>query len=129
MPLPGEHNVRNALAAIAIASDEGVDDAAIVAGSRVSRASGAAFQVQKLRIGTADVTLVDDYGHHPTEVAAVFGRCASVGPGRRVVMVYQPHRFTRTRDLYDDFVRVLSDVDLLLLARGVCGWRSADRRR
>ena len=63
----------------------------------------------------SSVTLVDDYGHHPTEVAAVVRTVRECWPGRRVVMVYQPHRFTRTRDLYDDFVRVLSEVDLLLL--------------
>lgn len=115
MPLPGEHNVRNALAAIAVASDEGVADAAIVAGLARFEGVGRRFQVQELRIADANVTLVDDYGHHPTEVAAVVRTVRECWPGRRVVMVYQPHRFTRTRDLYDDFVRVLSDVDLLLL--------------
>jgi UDP-N-acetylmuramate--alanine ligase len=115
MPLPGEHNVRNALAAVAVASDEGVADAAIVAGLARFEGVGRRFQVQELRIADANVTLVDDYGHHPTEVAAVVRTVRECWPGRRVVMVYQPHRFTRTRDLYDDFVRVLSDVDLLLL--------------
>lgn len=115
MPLPGAHNVRNALAAIAVATDEGVDDAAIVRGLARFEGVGRRFQVRELRVGEADVTLVDDYGHHPTEVAAVIRTVRECWPGRRVVMVYQPHRYTRTRDLYDDFVRVLAGVDLLLL--------------
>ena len=115
MPLPGEHNVLNALAAIAVATDEGVDDEAIVRGLAQFGGVGRRFQVRELVIGGARVTLVDDYGHHPTEVAAVIRTVRACWPGRRVLMVYQPHRFTRTRDLYDDFVRVLSEVDLLLL--------------
>jgi UDP-N-acetylmuramate--alanine ligase len=115
MPLPGEHNVLNALAAIAVATDEGVDDDAIVRGLARFQGVGRRFQVRDLIIGDASVTLVDDYGHHPTEVAAVIRTARACWPGRRLVMVYQPHRYTRTRDLYDDFVRVLSEVDLLLL--------------
>ncbi|MEE4298795.1 MAG: UDP-N-acetylmuramate--L-alanine ligase [Pseudomonadales bacterium] len=115
MPLPGVHNVRNALAAIAVATDEGVDDAAIVRGLARYEGVGRRFQVRELRFGGADVTLVDDYGHHPTEVEAVIRTVRECWPGRRLVMVYQPHRYTRTRDLYDDFVRVLAGVDLLLL--------------
>lgn len=115
MPLPGVHNVRNALAAIAVATDEGVDDEAIVRGLARYEGVGRRFQVRELRVGEADVTLVDDYGHHPTEVEAVIRTVRECWPGRRLVMVYQPHRYTRTRDLYDDFVRVLAGVDLLLL--------------
>lgn len=116
MSLPGEHNVRNALAAIAVATDEGLPDIAIVRGLRDFRGVGRRFQVtDDVQVGSATVTLVDDYGHHPTEVAAVIETARSVWPERRLVMAYQPHRFSRTRDLFDDFVRVLSGVDELVL--------------
>lgn len=114
--MPGRHNVLNALAAIAVATDEGVDDAAICGGLAGFAGVGRRFQVYGdfvTAVGT--VTLVDDYGHHPTEVAAVIKAARQAYPGRRLVMLYQPHRYTRTRDLYEDFVRVLSDVDGLLL--------------
>ncbi|WP_375177240.1 UDP-N-acetylmuramate--L-alanine ligase [Marinobacter mobilis] len=114
--MPGRHNVLNALAAIAVATDEGVDDAAICAGLAGFAGVGRRFQVYGdfvTAVGT--VTLVDDYGHHPTEVAAVIKAARQAYPGRRLVMLYQPHRYTRTRDLYEDFVRVLSEVDGLLL--------------
>ncbi len=116
MSLPGEHNVRNALAAIAVATDEGLPDTAIVRGLRDFRGVGRRFQVtDDVQVGAATVTLVDDYGHHPTEVAAVIQTARSVWPDRRLVMAYQPHRYSRTRDLFDDFVRVLSGVDELVL--------------
>lgn len=116
MTLPGEHNVRNALAAIAVATDEGLPDTAIVRGLRDFRGVGRRFQVtDEVRVADQLVTLVDDYGHHPTEVAAVIETARSVWPDRRLVMAYQPHRYSRTRDLYDDFVRVLSGVDELVL--------------
>lgn len=115
MPLPGRHNVLNALAAIAVATDEGIADDAVLAGLGGYSGVGRRFQVQEIDIDGKDVTLVDDYGHHPTEVAAVIATARACWPGRRLVMVYQPHRYTRTRDLYDDFVRVLAEVDLLLL--------------
>ncbi len=115
MPLPGRHNVQNALAAIAVATDEGIADAAIVAGLAAYSGVGRRFQVTDIRIHGTDVTFVDDYGHHPTEVAAVIRTARECWPGRRLVMLYQPHRFSRTRDLYDDFVRVLAGVDQLLL--------------
>lgn len=116
LKMPGRHNVLNALAAIAVATDEGVDDAAICGGLAQFGGVGRRFQVYgdyKTPVGT--VTLVDDYGHHPTEVAAVINAARQAYPNRRLVMLYQPHRYTRTRDLYEDFVRVLSDVDGLLL--------------
>jgi UDP-N-acetylmuramate--alanine ligase len=114
--LPGQHNVQNALAAIAVATDEGVADDAIVRGLATFAGVGRRFQVSdSIAIGGRDVTLVDDYGHHPTEVRAVIDTARSVWPTRRIVMVYQPHRFTRTHDLYDDFVKVLSSVDKLVL--------------
>ncbi|HSG87747.1 MAG TPA: UDP-N-acetylmuramate--L-alanine ligase [Pseudomonadales bacterium] len=115
MPLPGRHNVLNALAAIAVASDEGVSDDAIVRGLKGFSGVGRRFQIREIAEQGQAVTLVDDYGHHPTEVEAVIRTARQCWPGRRLVMAYQPHRFSRTRDLYDDFVRVLSEVDLLVL--------------
>jgi len=116
LKMPGRHNVLNALAVIAVATDEGVADEAICRGLAVFEGVGRRFQVYgdyKTPKGT--ITLVDDYGHHPTEVEAVICAAHDAWPGRRLVMLYQPHRFSRTRDLYEDFVRVLSEVDGLLL--------------
>lgn len=116
LALPGRHNVRNALAAIAVATDEGVPDAAIVQGLRAFRGVGRRFQIYTgVEIGGQSLTLVDDYGHHPTEVDAVIDTARSVWPERRLVMCYQPHRYSRTRDLYDDFVRVLSKLDAVVV--------------
>ncbi|MBX3705141.1 MAG: UDP-N-acetylmuramate--L-alanine ligase [Pseudomonadales bacterium] len=116
LAIPGHHNVLNALAAIAVATDEGLPDAAILRGLREFSGVGRRFQVfEDIRVGGARVTLVDDYGHHPTELARVIETARKVWPGRRIVMAYQPHRYSRTRDLYDDFVRELSAVDLLVL--------------
>ena len=113
---PGQHNVRNALAAIAVATHEGVADAAICEGLAGFAGVGRRFQVfDGVEIGGAEVTLVDDYGHHPTEIQAVLCTARKVWPGRRFVMAYQPHRFSRTRDQFDQFVRVLSEVDQLIL--------------
>ncbi|MFL1483869.1 UDP-N-acetylmuramate--L-alanine ligase [Marinobacter sp. LN3S78] len=114
--MPGRHNVLNALAAIAVATDEGVADAAICRGLAGFAGVGRRFQVYgDYPVGKGSVTLVDDYGHHPTEVEAVIRAARDAWPGRRLVMLYQPHRYSRTRDLYEDFVRVLSDVDTLLM--------------
>lgn len=114
--MPGRHNVLNALAAIAVATDEGVDDKAICRGLAGFAGVGRRFQVYgEYQAPRGQVTLVDDYGHHPTEVEAVIKAARGAWPDRRIVMLYQPHRFTRTRDLYEDFVRVLSEVDGLLL--------------
>ncbi|MEZ5558804.1 MAG: UDP-N-acetylmuramate--L-alanine ligase [Pseudomonadales bacterium] len=114
--LPGMHNVLNALAAIAVATDEGLPDEAIVAGLAEFSGVGRRFQVSEaVPVGDATVTVVDDYGHHPTELASVIDTVRRVWPGRRLVMVFQPHRYSRTRDLFDDFVRVLAGVDLLVL--------------
>ena len=116
LKMPGRHNVLNALASIAVATDEGVEDAAICRGLAGFAGVGRRFQVYgdyKTRKGT--ITLIDDYGHHPTEVEAVIRAAHDAWPDRRLVMLYQPHRYTRTRDLYEDFVRVLSEVDGLLL--------------
>jgi UDP-N-acetylmuramate--alanine ligase len=114
--MPGQHNVLNATAAVAVATDQGIDDAIIQDTLTNFSGVGRRFSVYPdLRLGACTVTLVDDYGHHPTEVAATLASARQAWPERRLVMVYQPHRYTRTRDLYDDFVAVLSDCDLLLL--------------
>ncbi|MGV8844650.1 MAG: UDP-N-acetylmuramate--L-alanine ligase [Pseudomonas sp.] len=114
--MPGNHNVLNALATIAIATDEHISDAAIVQGLSQFEGVGRRFQVYgELPVEGGSVMLVDDYGHHPREVAAVLKAVHGGWPGRRVVMVYQPHRFSRTRDLYEDFVQVLSEANVLLL--------------
>jgi len=114
--LTGNHNVLNALAAIAVATDEGIDDEAIVAALASFGGIGRRFELLgAFDTSVGQVTLVDDYGHHPTEVKATIAAARANWPDNRLVMVYQPHRFTRTRDLYEDFVNVLSTVDVLLL--------------
>jgi UDP-N-acetylmuramate--alanine ligase len=114
--MPGNHNVLNSLATIAIATDEGISDEAIVQGLSGFQGVGRRFQVYgELPVEGGSVMLVDDYGHHPREVAAVIKAVRGGWPERRLVMVYQPHRFTRTRDLYDDFVQVLADANVLML--------------
>lgn len=116
LAIPGKHNVLNALAAIAIATDEGIADHAIVSGLAGFGGVDRRFQVSEaLDVGEHRVTMVDDYGHHPTEVNAVIDTARQVWPDRRLVMVYQPHRYSRTRDLFEDFVQVLSKVDALML--------------
>lgn len=114
--LPGRHNVLNALAAIAIATELGVSREAILKGLSEFQGIGRRFQVHgELEVLGARVILIDDYGHHPTELAATITALRAGWPGRRVVVAFQPHRYTRTRDLIDDFARVLCDVDALLL--------------
>jgi UDP-N-acetylmuramate--alanine ligase len=114
--LPGQHNVLNAAAAIAVASDDGIDDQTIVAGLARFQGVGRRFQVYgEMPVTGGSALLVDDYGHHPTEVAATISGVRQAWPTRRLVMVYQPHRYTRTRDLYEDFAAVLSSVDALLM--------------
>lgn len=114
--MPGNHNVLNALATIGVATDEGIDDEAIVQGLSGFQGVGRRFQVYgELPVENGHVMLVDDYGHHPREVAAVINAVRGGWPDRRLVMVYQPHRYSRTRDLYDDFVQVLGDANVLLL--------------
>ncbi|MDN3522347.1 UDP-N-acetylmuramate--L-alanine ligase [Halomonas ramblicola] len=118
LAMPGHHNALNALAAIAVATDAGVDDAAILHGLAGFQGVGRRFQVHghfAAPGGAGEVMLVDDYGHHPREVEMVIRAVRAGWPERRLVMVYQPHRYTRTRDLYEDFVRVLAGVDTLLL--------------
>ncbi|WP_051496806.1 UDP-N-acetylmuramate--L-alanine ligase [Halomonas sp. BC04] len=118
LAMPGRHNALNAMAAIVVATDAGVDDAAILLGLAGFAGVGRRFQVHghfPPPGGEGEVMLVDDYGHHPREVEMVIRAVRAGWPKRRLVMVYQPHRYTRTRDLYEDFVRVLSGVDTLLL--------------
>jgi UDP-N-acetylmuramate--alanine ligase len=116
LPCAGLHNVLNALAAIAVATEEGVSDQAIIQGLAHFSGVGRRFEVYEARqIPAGSVTVVDDYGHHPRELAAVMDAARSAFPNRRLIMLFQPHRYTRTRDLYEDFVAVLSRVDALLL--------------
>jgi UDP-N-acetylmuramate--alanine ligase len=115
--LPGTHNVQNALAAIAIATELEVADADIQRALAEFNGVGRRFQrfgeVPLVQQGT--YTLVDDYGHHPVEMAATIAAARGAFPGRRLVLAFQPHRFTRTRDCFEDFVKVLSTVDGLVL--------------
>ncbi len=116
--LPGEHNVLNALATIAVATELELPDAPVVKGLAEFRGVGRRFQ----RYGEVHAknggrfTLIDDYGHHPVEMAAVLAAARGAFPGRRVVLAFQPHRYTRTRDCFEDFVRVLGSADAVLLA-------------
>jgi len=115
---PGVHNVQNALAAIAVATELGIGDEAIAAALAGFKGVSRRFQRHgEMPIaGGGEFTLVDDYGHHPAEMAAAIAAARGAFPGRRLVLAFQPHRYTRTRDLFEDFVRVLSSVDVLLLA-------------
>jgi UDP-N-acetylmuramate--alanine ligase len=116
--LPGMHNVLNALSAIAIAREVGVADDKIAKALASFTGVGRRFQrYGDVKIaGGGAYTLVDDYGHHPVEMAATIAAARGAFPERRVLLAFQPHRFTRTRDLFEDFVRVLSTVDELVLA-------------
>jgi UDP-N-acetylmuramate--alanine ligase len=116
--LPGRHNVQNALAAIAVATELGVPDAAMLKALAEFRGVGRRFQRrgEVALAGGGRFTLIDDYGHHPAEMAATLEAVRGAFPGRRIVLAFQPHRYTRTRDLFEDFVRVLSSADALLLA-------------
>ncbi|GAA5194326.1 UDP-N-acetylmuramate--L-alanine ligase [Ferrimonas gelatinilytica] len=114
--LPGRHNVQNALAAIAVAMEEGVEDEVLLKVLSEFQGIGRRFQQYgEFDTGVGQVRLVDDYGHHPSEVLATVRAARASWPERRLVMVYQPHRYSRTRDLYEDFCAVLAEVDLLLL--------------
>jgi UDP-N-acetylmuramate--alanine ligase len=114
---PGRHNVLNALAAIAVATEVGVEDAAIIKALAEFKGVGRRFQsygdVPAKQGGTFRV--IDDYGHHPVEMAATLAAARGAFPGRRLVLAFQPHRYTRTRDCFEDFVHVLSSVDALVL--------------
>jgi len=116
--LPGSHNVQNALAAIAVADELGIADAAIQKALGEFSGVGRRFQrCGEVKLaGGGSFSLIDDYGHHPVEMAATLAAARGAFPGRRVVLAFQPHRYTRTRDLFEDFVKVLSTADVLLLA-------------
>jgi UDP-N-acetylmuramate--alanine ligase len=116
--LAGVHNVQNALAAIAVGREVGVADAAIAKALAEFHGVGRRFQRHgEIRLPDGgSCTLIDDYGHHPVEMAATIAAARGSFPGRRLVLAFQPHRYTRTRDLFEDFVKVLSTVDVLVLA-------------
>lgn len=115
--LPGRHNVANALAAIAVANEVGVADTAIVKALAEFRGVGRRFtHLGEIALpGGGRFTLIDDYGHHPAEMAATIAAARGAYPGRRLLVVFQPHRYTRTRDCFEDFVRVLGEADAVLL--------------
>jgi len=118
LSIPGNHNMLNATAAIAVATDEGLSDEAIRAGLAGFQGVGRRFEVYgdyPVAGGAGSAMLVDDYGHHPSEVKATIRAVREGWPQRRLVLIFQPHRYTRTRDLYDDFVEVLSEADVLIV--------------
>ncbi|KHN61357.1 UDP-N-acetylmuramate--L-alanine ligase [Dickeya fangzhongdai] len=118
---PGRHNALNAAAAVAVATEEGIDDDAILRALARFQGTGRRFDflgefpLQPVNGKSGSAMLVDDYGHHPTEVDATIKAARAGWPDKRLVMIFQPHRYTRTRDLYDDFAHVLSQVDVLLM--------------
>ena len=118
LALAGVHNVQNALAAIAVGREAGVADTAIARALAQFAGVGRRFQQygDVALAGGGTFTLIDDYGHHPVEMSATIAAARASFPGRRLVLAFQPHRYTRTRDLFEDFVRVLSTVDALVLA-------------
>ncbi len=118
--LPGVHNVLNALATIAIATELDVPDAPIVSALAAFSGVGRRFQrygelPATAEHGGGEFTLIDDYGHHPVEMAAVIAAARGAFPGRRLVLAFQPHRYSRTRDCFEDFVKVMGQADLVLL--------------
>jgi UDP-N-acetylmuramate--alanine ligase len=114
--LPGRHNVLNALAAVSIARELGIDDEALARALREFSGIDRRFQVLgTITTAAGRVTFVDDYGHHPTEIAATIAAVRDAWPKRRLIVAFQPHRYTRTYELMDDFAQVLARVDVLLL--------------
>ena len=116
--LPGEHNVRNALAAIAVAAELELPDGPTVKALGAFTGVDRRFQRygEHPASGGGSFTLIDDYGHHPVEMAAVIAAARGAFPGRRVLLAFQPHRYTRTRDCFEDFVKVIGSADTVLLA-------------
>jgi UDP-N-acetylmuramate--alanine ligase len=113
---PGMHNVLNALSAIAVATEVGASDAAIVQALAEFNGVGRRFQrYGDIACAGGSFALIDDYGHHPVEMAATLAAVRGAYPGQRLVLAFQPHRYTRTRDCFEDFVRVLSDADVVVL--------------
>lgn len=116
LKLPGNHNVQNALASIAVGLELGVNPEQINAALSVFAGVARRFEVYPdVEVGGKQLTLVDDYGHHPTELTATLETARNAYPGQRIVLVFQPHRFSRTRDLFDDFVVAISKADLVVL--------------
>jgi UDP-N-acetylmuramate--alanine ligase len=116
LQLPGMHNVRNALAAIAVAGELQISDQAVVNALENFEGIDRRFQNHgEIRTKRGKIMLVDDYGHHPTELEATISAARSGWPDRRIVLIFQPHRYTRTRDLLDDFATVLSQADVLVI--------------
>ena len=114
--LPGKHNVRNALGAIAIAWELGMDIAAVTGSLAEFEGIGRRFaEIGHFNIGTGEVLLIEDYGHHPSELDATISAARTGWPDRRIVTVFQPHRYSRTHDLFDEFSQVLADSDVLVL--------------
>lgn len=131
--LPGLHNVRNALAAIAVADELQIADSAVIGALEKFEGIDRRFQnLGEIATTAGKVLLVDDYGHHPTEIAATLAAARSGWPEKRVVLVFQPHRYTRTRDLMDDFAAVLSEADVSIVldvyAAGEAAIAGADGR-
>jgi UDP-N-acetylmuramate--alanine ligase len=116
--LPGHHNVLNALSAIAVAVELNVEDAAVQKALAEFKGVGRRFQRygEVPAQGGGEFTLVDDYGHHPVEMAATLSAARGAFPGRRLILAFQPHRYTRTRDCFEDFVKVIAQADTVLLA-------------
>jgi UDP-N-acetylmuramate--alanine ligase len=113
--LPGEHNVCNALAALTVAHELEISDQAICKALQLFSGIGRRFQTQSIRTAQGEILLIDDYGHHPREIVMVLKAIRAGWQNRRLVVAFQPHRYTRTRDLFNDFVEVLIKVDVLLL--------------
>ena len=114
--VPGKHNALNATAALAVAKEEGISNEAILAALADFQGAGRRFdQLGSFIRPNGKVMLVDDYGHHPTEVGVTIQAARQGWENKRIVMIFQPHRYSRTRDLFDDFVQVLSQVDVLIL--------------
>ncbi len=114
--MPGTHNVQNALAVIAVATDEGVSDEAIKAGLMRFQGVGRRFhQYGDIETPVGKITVIDDYGHHPKELEVTWQALQSAFPERRIVWLFQPHRYSRTKDLFEDFAKVLSQCEKLLL--------------
>lgn len=130
--IPGRHNALNATAALAVAYEEGLEIGVILKALACFGGVGRRFQIHDISFAGKSITLVDDYGHHPTEIAATISTARDAWPERRLVMVFQPHRYSRTHDLYDDFANTLAAVDALVLlevyAAGEKPIQSADSR-
>ncbi|WP_025626921.1 glutamate ligase domain-containing protein, partial [Vibrio parahaemolyticus] len=114
--IPGRHNALNASAAIAVATEDDIEDDAILKAMAGTQGTGRRFDhLGEFDTGNGHAMLVDDYGHHPTEVDVTINAARSGWQDKRLVMIFQPHRYSRTRDLYDDFANVLEQVDVLIM--------------